>query len=325
MISGQTDAVAVTRSNPGVTLCKARESRGLSLSEVATQLNLSVSALSCLEVGAFDRLPGHTFARGYIRAYAKLLDLDPNRLVLEFDQISGTDASGSAVHSIGHVDVRTKLSNGFLRLVSFAILAVLLVMAALWWQEQTERRTLPADTLSLEHVEVEGADGTTQIHPLDEPEDQAVELAGNALVLPLTPAMEAAPVAETAETAPVVAPEVVAPGSEPAAPVVQAPAVLPTVEPTPTQDVAAQPGLATGEGLISISFSAPCWVQLTDGNGKVLVSALKRAGETVALTGKQPLELRLGFAKAAQVTFNGQPIDLASFTSGETARLKLGQ
>ncbi len=43
-----------------------------------------------------------------------------------------------------------------------------------WWQDQTSLRTKDLISLAPEHVEVEGADGTTQIHPLDEPEDQAV-------------------------------------------------------------------------------------------------------------------------------------------------------
>ena len=32
-----------------------------------------------------------------------------------------------------------------------------------------------------------------------------------------------------------------------------------------------------------------------------------------------------GYARGAQVTYNGQVVDVAPFTSGETARLKLGQ
>ena len=66
-------------------------------------------------------------------------------------------------------------------------------------------------------------------------------------------------------------------------------------------------------------------VQLSDGNGKVLFSGLKRKGDTLDQGGKPPLTLRLGFARGAQVAYNGQPVDVAPFTSGETARLKLGQ
>ena len=63
---------------------------------------------------------------------------------------------------------------------------------------------------------------------------------------------------------------------------------------------------------------------MTDADGKVLLSALKRSGERIELTGKAPMELRLGFARGAQVTYNGESVDVAPYTSGETARLKLG-
>ena len=59
--------------NPGQVLRAARERQGLSLADVAARLNLTVQALEHLEAGEFGRLPGHTFARGYIRAYARLV------------------------------------------------------------------------------------------------------------------------------------------------------------------------------------------------------------------------------------------------------------
>ena len=36
------------------------------------------------------------------------------------------------------------------------------------------------------------------------------------------------------------------------------------------------------------------------------------------------MELRLGFARGAQVSYNGEAVDVSPFITGETARLKLG-
>ena len=40
---------------------------------------------------------------------------------------------------------------------------------------------------------------------------------------------------------------------------------------------------------------------------------------------KAPVNIRLGFARGAQISYNGQVVDLAPYTKGETARIKLGQ
>ena len=340
MKAPQPEVVVSSRSNPGETLRKARESKNLAQADVAQQLNLTLRALTQVEAGAFDKLPGHTFARGYIRAYAKLLELDQDRLVADFDAYTGTDSAGSSVHALGRIEEPTHLAQSLLRFVSVGLLLGLLAVSFFWWQEQSTRKDSDAAvSRALEHVEVESADGTTEIHPLDEPEDQAVA-DGQAQIV--EPASEIAPelAAQTATTAPAAdtatsasqpasvaepAAAVVAPVAEvPAAPVSAAlPSVTPVVEapvsaPAPVQ-------AAAGQALVNIQFTANCWTQLTDANGKVLFSALKRAGESLELAGKPPLELRLGFARGAQVSYNGQAVDVAPYTSGETARMKLGQ
>ena len=160
-------------SEPWETLRQAREQKGLSLSQVAGQLNLTENSLRQLENGAFDKLPGHTFSRGYIRAYAKLMGLDQAELVNSFDHFTGTNASGSTVQSLGRVAEPVRLSRNVLRIVSLLLLALLIGFGYFWWQEHSARTPETAG-LSLEHVEVESADGTTEIHTLDEPEDQAV-------------------------------------------------------------------------------------------------------------------------------------------------------
>lgn len=319
MKAAHPEVLAVPRVNPGETLRKARESRGWTIAEVAAQLNLTPQRLGQVEQGAFDKLPGHTFARGYVRAYAKLLELDQNRLVLEFDQFTGSDAAGSNVHSLGRIEGPVSYSQRILRIVSFLLLLALAGLSFFWWQEKAERRAEDLASTSLEHVEVDGADGTTQIHPLDEPEDQAVDAAQveAETALPLSPETASAALGSAAsettnvDTPPQALTDVANPGSSTAA--INAAPV--ETAPVPT---------AAGEALVSLTFVADCWTQLTDANGKVLFSALKRKGESLQLAGKAPLELRLGYARGVQVSLNGNPVDVAPFISGETARLKLG-
>lgn len=331
--------------NPGELLRQAREKRDWSQAEVARKLNLTVSSLNHVETGAFDKLPGHTFARGYIRAYAKLMDLDQAALVEAFDQYTGTHAKGSEVHSLGRIEEPVRLSHNILRGVSLLLLVAVVGGGFVWWQDQGSLRGKDLAKIALEHVEVESADGTTQIHPLDEPEDQAVTAGQQpeSAPLPLEQAAGEQPPA-AAEQAPASPAQTPAANATPApAPQAQVPAAASAPTPAPaavapaaTAPVAAAPVVAAaepaapvavpaGSAKVAIQFTADCWTQVSDGNGKVLFSAVKRKGDNLELTGKPPFAVRLGFARGAQVSYNGQAVDVAPFTSGETARLKLGQ
>ncbi|BDM21088.1 MULTISPECIES: RodZ domain-containing protein [Pseudomonas] len=334
MKAAHPEVAAATGQNPGELLRQAREKREWSQAEVARKLNLTVSSLNHVETGAFDKLPGHTFARGYIRAYAKLMDMDQASLVEAFDQYTGTHAKGSEVHSLGRIEEPVRLSHNIMRGVTLLLLVAVVGGSFIWWQDQGSMKGKDLAKIALEHVEVESADGTTQIHPLDEPEDQAVTAGQQPESAPLP--LEQAPAEAAAETtgeaaaaapapAPVqqapahaVAPAPAAPVAVPAAPVASVPAVAAT-------EPAAPAAVPAGSAKVAIQFTADCWTQVSDGNGKVLFSAIKRKGDNLELTGKPPFAVRLGFARGAQVSYNGQAVDVAPFTSGETARLKLGQ
>jgi len=75
---------------PGEMLRQTREARGLGLDEVASQLNLTATRVSQLEAGEWSSLPGLTFARGYLRQYARLLELDAEALVAQFNRATGS-------------------------------------------------------------------------------------------------------------------------------------------------------------------------------------------------------------------------------------------
>ncbi len=331
--------------NPGELLRLAREKRDWSQAEVARKLNLTVSSLNHVETGAFDKLPGHTFARGYIRAYAKLMDLDQAALVEAFDRYTGTHAKGSEVHSLGRIEEPVRLSHNILRGVSLLLLVAVVGGGFVWWQDQGSLRGKDLAKIALEHVEVESADGTTQIHPLDEPEDQAVSAGQQAESAPLAleqgaaeqpaAAAEQAPASPAPTLAAVPAPTPAQPAPAQPAPSAVATPVAPAATPAPAAVAPAAPApvvaatepaaVPAGSAKVAIQFTADCWTQVSDGNGKVLFSAIKRKGDNLELTGKPPFAVRLGFARGAQVSYNGQAVDVAPFTSGETARLKLGQ
>ncbi len=68
----------------GSQLKQARESRGISLRQIATSTKISTVALESLERGDLSKLPGGIFSRAFVRAYAIEVGLDPDEVVAQF-------------------------------------------------------------------------------------------------------------------------------------------------------------------------------------------------------------------------------------------------
>lgn len=66
---------------PGDVLAARREEMRLSIEEVAGRLKLAPRQVVSIETNDFGSLPGMAVVRGFIRSYAKLLELDPQPLV----------------------------------------------------------------------------------------------------------------------------------------------------------------------------------------------------------------------------------------------------
>jgi cytoskeleton protein RodZ len=61
---------------PGQQLRRLRHARGLEIERVATQLHLRKGVVDALEQDLYDALPASVYVAGYIRNYARLLELD---------------------------------------------------------------------------------------------------------------------------------------------------------------------------------------------------------------------------------------------------------
>ncbi|HAU30775.1 MAG TPA: hypothetical protein DCW46_00460 [Desulfotomaculum sp.] len=70
----------------GETLRKTREARGLSLEDVAQLTKINLRYIKAIENDSFDALPGGVYTRGFLRSYARLLDLDHRELLSEFEK-----------------------------------------------------------------------------------------------------------------------------------------------------------------------------------------------------------------------------------------------
>jgi cytoskeleton protein RodZ len=79
--AGVAAASGVAGLRPGRALAEARAARNLTVAEVAQQLKLSATQVEALEADAYEHLPGPVFVRGFVRNYARLLELDADALV----------------------------------------------------------------------------------------------------------------------------------------------------------------------------------------------------------------------------------------------------
>lgn len=310
----------------GDSLRDARTAANLGVSEVASKLNLTISAVESLEANQFERLPGNTFARGYIRSYAKILGLDADQLARTFDQQVGSSAAQGAVHSIDRVGEARSVSRGMLQFSAFVILLIILTAAYYAWQTfMVEQPEIGNKTAVFERVEVERADGSVHVQTLDELEDQAVAFALEANSAAEVLTLEV----ESGNDTDVEQPSASATDSE----TTDADARLPDqgalAEPdsatSQSQTAAESVTLAPGMGNAELSFVHDCWVRVADADGKEISSGLKRAGEQLNITGKAPLDVHLGYAKGVSILYNGEPVDFSAAVRGETARIKLGQ
>lgn len=70
----------------GVYLKRQREMRNIPLSEVAKATKINLRFLSALEMDDLQNLPGPTFAKGFVRSYAKAVGLDPEETMLQLEE-----------------------------------------------------------------------------------------------------------------------------------------------------------------------------------------------------------------------------------------------
>lgn len=68
----------------GKFLRRARESRDMSVAEIARATRIPSSAIERIEADHFDDLPGEVFTRGFLKAYATAVGLVPDEVLARY-------------------------------------------------------------------------------------------------------------------------------------------------------------------------------------------------------------------------------------------------
>ncbi len=286
----------------GQILKAARESSGLSVDDVAGRLKLTVRQLSSIESDDFESLPGNTFARGFVRNYARLLGLDAQPLLdrlassLPKERIQAAMPYVGDATALNSVPVGSRKSQSWPRLVA-AILGLIIGVGVVFWYLQRP----PEPDMSL----------TTMPMPVVD-DASAVEQANPASdVNSIVPGVESLPMEQPASAAG----EAMDFNSSKAASTPEA-----TLSISSTPAVEATPA---GAERIRVLAKFDSWVQIVDAQGRVLISQLMRQGMEQSVIGQAPFKVKIGNSPQTQLFYRDQRVDLAPYTRADVATLEL--
>ena len=296
---------------PGHLLRQAREEQGLSQKETARDLHLTSKVINAIEEDDFELIPSFVFARGYIRSYARHLGLDGQALVAEFDLAYGVpNNSAKPMSAIRKGVQQSKPGDTWVKLISIVFVVGLVAASIVWWQSQNGSQMLPqlssgapqelpSDAL-VEDLDADDADLDLLLLSTNESEVDAI-------------VPEAESIIESEEAQVVVVEPVVDPVANAATE--QAP-----------KEVTDAVVLLPNQAQLVMVFDKDCWVEIKDANGKMVLSDLYSAGDTIEQVITAPIEVLLGRSSGvATMTFDGRTIDLKPHTRKDIARLTLSK
>jgi cytoskeleton protein RodZ len=268
---------------PGQILRQGREANNWPIEEISERLYLDIRIIKIIENDEYDSLPAAIFAQGYIRSYARLLELpveeivDNYRRTLEKDppKLKGT-----------HVQERKQVTshNPWFKLSS-AIIVIILVILAVWAWKQTLGPNEIIDT-SLEEPlllsEPEITENITEFNPPSEGinAETTTENNENATTENNSENLTTENTDENQENSNVV--ETV-------------------IEPVVTE---------LDKNTLELNTETRAWISIKDDDGKKLYRQTTKAGDKIVLTGKPPFKISLGRTSGVSITYMGKPIKI---------------
>jgi cytoskeleton protein RodZ len=328
--NGEADEAFGLRRRASVTvggaLRSARESRRLSLEQVAAELRMESALLIALEEDRFEALGAPVFVKGYLKHYGARLGLEHEQLLSLYHQQAGAQEAPMKPRRSIYMEDAPPATGRFVAVAAVA----LLVAGSAWWLYGTRGDSPAGEPVPTESPAPAEAAQRTVMTAADErrtPRVEAPPAAESEFALPRAEEQ----LAEELPAVHVVAAHFAE--GEPAAP---AEALAEPEPPADTPQAAA--GALTAETIsdatmpqadllrIEMSMEADCWTEVTDARGARLYYGLAEAGASLSLEGEAPVSFVLGNADAVRLVIGGNPYpvprqgrrgQLARFTVGE--------
>ncbi len=317
-------------ASPGAALAKARENAGITQREVADALHLPITTIDAIEDGDATRLPAKVFTRGYVRAYAKLLELDPEPLIAALGSDHGDDEPPAVPIEDKSPGFEDGAPNPLMALASQprvllagvggVVVLVILLVFLFGGEEEVAPQVEVADTSVETQTRVperEPAPAATAVEP--EPTLTAAAEPSRAI--------DDAAADRRDETIAEVTPDEIPDPPAQAVPAASEPdsAVVESVAASPVGDPNLRRLTAAGGDRLSLVFSEDCWVEIKDTEGNQLYGDLGRAGDNLDFVGAGPFRVLLGYAPGAILIYNDEPVALSPHTRNNVASLVIGQ
>jgi cytoskeletal protein RodZ len=127
-------------TNFGASFKKARESKGISLDQIAKTTRISTRFLAAIESEEFHLLPGGVFNRGFIRSFAESVGLDPNQAVADYERLVLVREPSDMMASASQ---RSSGSERYLYPIALGVLAVAIAIFYIVSRDSSRHADIP--------------------------------------------------------------------------------------------------------------------------------------------------------------------------------------
>jgi len=301
---------------PGMQLAMRRQQFNWTVDQVARQLNLAPRQVIAMEADDYGALPGMAVARGFIRAYAKLLQLDATPMLAQIAQAPGAAEQAIPLRRaiptatfMPHRAASRRRQRGPGKLLMIGgVIVVAFAAAALISQRDRLAELLPPSIA--ERLNKEAAPAPTP----------AVDKPGRVVETDVTPPLSHADAATGTASATGIA---IATATAQQAASTPAPAGA-TPEPlaqSPAPATQAPLAVATPASALVLSFKQDSWVEVKRADNSTVAARVMRAGTTESFDLAGPLSLTVGNARGVEASVRGEPLNLSGTTRNNVARM----
>jgi len=297
-------------SNLGASFKKAREAAGLPLEKIASETRISTRFLIAIENEDFHLLPGGIFNRGFIRAYAERLGMDPDEAVADYDRVSDTPSEPSGALT----DPERSLSRGSDRYLYLVAAGVLVVLIAVYYvMSRPASPVLDEQVVAVEESPPSEVETPTGAEPPAAAAAEETIGPGPEIATESSPAADSSSVPTTAQAPSPATPAAaststpsVPPPTRPTAPATT-PSTAPPIQPSVPQAVAATAQSGGNALAVDLEVNEVSWVRVvTDGN--VAVNDNFQPGTSRHFTAGQSISVTIGNAAGANLKVNGRDL-----------------